>query len=581
VATRVLVLLFVVEVLACAADLALGPYARLHWEEVYNVREGLQIACDHAEAAYAMQYRAFCGGCTAEAWMAVPVFAVLGPSVLAWKLVPLTFHLAIVAAGALFLRRHSDRAAAAWLLLMIGAPGAYRDLAWTGWGNHAESTAFVLIAGALLLSPRPGWARHLAAGGIAGLGVWFCYTSLHGLPAVLVVAQPALLPVLALGVAGGFAPRWWFHQARPQSAELEADKWLGVELAPPERLWEWFAGDYLRTSLWDPLEYWDLGSWPTVWWAGLVVATVWGLLRVRGQRVGRFAAAALFALVAAYALRHDLWYRNPDLDMTRTFNLRYRAPLVPLLMLGAAWGPRGLVVPIALFGLVQRASLWDADRGDQLDRVVYTRDATVDKTVPTGDPPQRRARMQGRPQDVAAALEALAGHDDLYPSCRQHHVYELGRRVGIGLSEGWIGGTVASDARAIARGAEERIAFDEGAGRRLVSTDGELAVTDVPDALLPAVGRRAHDDLPASHPGVCEARGEAWVAGETDLGAWRPSTKRPTPGACDAESFADGVGRGWAWYVGCSDGDRVLLIDRSPAAIPAWEQACEDLRVPW
>ena len=48
---------------------------------------------------WALQYRSFCGGCTAEAVLAVPLFRALGPTVLAWKLVPVAFHLGVTLLG--------------------------------------------------------------------------------------------------------------------------------------------------------------------------------------------------------------------------------------------------------------------------------------------------------------------------------------------------------------------------------------------------------------------------------------------------------------------------------------------------
>ena len=144
---RLALVLVLVEVLATVGDLILGPWARTHWEELFNARSGVQFACGHLDRAWEMQYRTFCGGCTAEGVMAVPLYVVFGPTVLAWKAVPATIHLLIVALGCWCAWRGAGpRAGAAFAGLMLAAPGYYRDLALTGWGNHAESTVFPLLA---------------------------------------------------------------------------------------------------------------------------------------------------------------------------------------------------------------------------------------------------------------------------------------------------------------------------------------------------------------------------------------------------------------------------------------------------
>jgi hypothetical protein len=311
-----------------------------------------------------------------------------------------------------------------------------------------------------------------------------------------------------------------------------------------------------------------------------------GLARGRG-RVRRFVLIALSVLIAAYALRHDLWHRNPDLDMTPTFNLRYRAPLIPLLFLCASMAATSWRWPVLLtlagFGFVQRAALWDPDRGDQLDRVVYAHDGTIDLTLPIGDPPQRWNKKQGRPQDVLAALAAIDDHEDPFLACRHHHLHELGRRVGIGLSDGLIDGELALMARAVARDHEEELVFGEGVAKRLVGEEGDLVLPleSVPTPLWDAVGRRGHRGLPLDLPGVCEARGEAWVGARSELGAWEPEARELDPEGCSSSAFSAGVGRGWARYVGCGEADgRDLEAQAGAVARDAWHAACATLRVP-
>ncbi len=102
----------------------LGPWGAIGGEERYNARAGVMLACGHSDALLEMQYQSFCGGCTADALAAAPLFARLGPTVLAWKLVPAALHLICAGAGAWLARRVVGGAAPAPLQAqMLGAPG--------------------------------------------------------------------------------------------------------------------------------------------------------------------------------------------------------------------------------------------------------------------------------------------------------------------------------------------------------------------------------------------------------------------------------------------------------------------------
>ena len=221
---RAMWLLLAVEVLATVVDLCFGPWGpRVHWEERFNARAGVQLACGHGEALWRMQYRTFCGGCSAEAVMAAPLFTWLGPTVRVWKTIPVFFHLGIVGLGTFIARRATDeRAAVAWLLLMITAPGYYRDLALTGWGNHAESTFFPLLAVALLVFGKGRLPVQLLAGAVVGLGVWFCHTSAHALPAVAVACLWTgrwRAIGAAAAVPAGLLPWWLYHRDRAPASD--------------------------------------------------------------------------------------------------------------------------------------------------------------------------------------------------------------------------------------------------------------------------------------------------------------------------------------------------------------------------
>ena len=49
-----------------------------------------------------------------------------------------------------------------------------------------------------------------------------------------------------------------------------------------------------------------------------------------------FVPVSLAVLLVIYLVRYDLWWNLPDPYVNAAFNLRYRTPLVPLMMLGAA-----------------------------------------------------------------------------------------------------------------------------------------------------------------------------------------------------------------------------------------------------
>jgi len=451
--------LLVLEVVATALDLWFGPWSRMHWEELFNARAGVQLTCGHWDRIAALQYRSFCGGCTAEAVLAVPLFRALGATVQAWKVVPVLFHLGITLLGTGVARlAGGPRAAVVWLLLMIAAPGFYRDLALTGWGNHVESTIFPL--GALLLLAagarvRP-WARSpllLTAGAWAGLGLWFCHTSAHALPALGVAALLASRwqwPAFVVGVPLGAAP-WWRYQQQSTDANHGTDWLQAIQPAPPDRLVDWFTGPMLREGLWSPFDYGPLGPMPELWWAALwglaVVGGAWALKAARRGEVPDRGAAllgplAIVGLVTAYALRFDLWHQLPDSATDPSLNLRYLSPLIPMLWLGAALAPRaltgrarqgvyGLLALMVLGGGVARIGQWERGHGAELAAGVYAHSGWPDRTVPPGSPPQPLAKKWHRPSDLTAARDFLASHTDVLPECRWDHWQELGRRLGL------------------------------------------------------------------------------------------------------------------------------------------------------
>jgi hypothetical protein len=461
---RLIWALLAFEVLATGLDLWFGPWSRMHWEERFNARAGVQLTCGHWDRIWEMQYRSFCGGCTAEAALAAPIFSLLGPTVLAWKIVPVAFHLGVTFLGTLAARlAGGPRAALLWLALMIAAPGFYRDLALTGWGNHVESTVFPLGAVLLLaLAARSSaWVRSpllLMAGAWAGLGLWFCHTSAHALPALGLAAvlatrwqSPAFLAGLPLG-----ALPWWIYQPLSSDQNHGTDWLQSLHPAPWDRWVEWFAGPMLRDGLWSPFDYGDLGPLPELWWTALWglagIGGIWALRAVWRREVPDRGAAllgpvAVVSLVVAYGLRFDLWQQLPDSATDPSLNLRYLSPLIPMLWLAAALAPQALVARprirrvalgalglMVLGGLGARISQWERGHGPELAEGVYAHSGWPDRTVPPGQPPQQLARMWHRPSDIQAARDFIASHTDPLAECAWDHWQELGRRLGLAMA---------------------------------------------------------------------------------------------------------------------------------------------------
>lgn len=616
---RAMWLLLAAELVATVLDLNLGPWGpRVHWEERFNARAGVQVACGHIDALWSLQYRTFCGGCSAEAVMAAPLFRLFEPTVRVWKLVPVAFHLGIVGLGTYVARRAVDeRGAVAWLVLAIGAPGFYRDLALTGWGNHAESTLFPLLAVALLLAGKGRLHVQLLAGAVTGLGLWFCHTSAHALGAVAVAAVlTGRWRSLACGLAlpAGLTPWWLYHRERAMATDWTQD-WAGmVDPAPAGELWRWLSGPFMRDGLWPThitevagrisTHYPDMGWLPSGWW-GLswvlaLLGAVLSLMAVRNRQAPSpaallFGPLALAGLLLAYGLRHDLWGQTPE-DLTfASFNLRYRSPLVPMLALSAVsltawrrgrWLAWPALLSLAIFGLGMRMSQWDQLRLSHAGLQVYAPDTRPDQTVPTGMPPQRRVQAQGRPQDVRAALDFLEDHEDPFQECRADHLLEVGRRIGIGSEEPEVL-ALTHDAMGVVRAPQELRWLAEGIARTLIDEDGtdrglakslpqlepELAV-----AVAHAAGRRAYS-AEHSHPGLkagaCERRAELAVSDATRGGERRPVDLSLDP-TCDAEAWWPGIGSGWARFVGCSDSTEAP----PEAAQPRWQAECAIWRHP-
>lgn len=615
--------LILLELLLSFGDVVFGPWGQMHWEELFNTRAGLQAACGHLTELDVLQYRTFCGGCTAEAAMAAPLFLAIGPTVLVWKALLLVFHAGVLAGGALLLRKiggpAGPGAALAWVGLLAAAPGWYRELLHTGWGNHVECAAFPLLALALLL--RPGWdpagAAAPAGGGLSafgggllrgfvgglllGAGLWFGQTSAWGAPLVLLATLDArrvaarvgaalgLLPAAAVGMLPWFA----YYGERPNDADATLDWWTRLSIAPAGAMVDWLFGPYLREHLWDPPDYgpqgWGGPYWALLWALGLIGAgRLLAQRRWGTDRPGLIGAlvvpGCLGVLLSVYVLRYDLWSNLPDLYVNGAFNLRYRTPLIPILGLGAAlcaawpWAAaparalsRLALLGLLLIGLGLRFGRWQGPNTALVGLRAYLHDGWADKVVPLGQPPQPLLRAQGRGVDIDAAVRFLEDHDDPLPDCRLDHAHELGRRLGLGLAAEGLGPhrrRVAAAVAALPDPVEQEL-LAEGLGRALLSDQGEAA-PDLPGLLagLDAVGAEA------GAPGLGARAGGA--AGKRAHGAFRPEGDAQHAASLPPAVW-DGVcaGRGrWQIWTASNDGRHPPRPLLDPSTVAAEAGAC-------
>lgn len=555
----------VLEVLLTGLDIVFGPWSVVGFEEGRNARAAMQVACGHGDRVLALQYRHFCGGCTAEALLGAPVFWVLGPSVWAWKLVPLAFHAVTMAAGGVLVGRTGKSGAVwRWGAWMVASPLAYRELVLTGWGNHVESGAFALGSVALMLAALDArrwgvrWLGCVAAGVWLGLGLWFCRTSAWALVpmgALGLWAGRRGGMLWLLGLPAGLWPLWHYYESRPEAWAGERARLGALVLAEPSALWAWVVGDLGPARLWPSVSP-GVDGLGALWVGLAVVLGVWGLRRQRWVALGAL------GMGLAWALRADLWAQVPGLTDFSPFDWRYRAPMWPLLAVGLAAGlgrvkMRIIAVLMVGFGLSWRVSQWELEPNPGGVVAAYGVDGTPDPTVPEGVPPVRQLLRQGRRVDLERAVSWVEGHDDALDECHQHHIVEQGRRAGLGVRDGerpdvvaWWAGLSLGDRMMAQRGLAWAIAPPGGTvdlGARTVMeglTGADLAV-DL--AAAPGGARVGEDDV------QCAIVAMRAVDAATGGGRWWPVDGPPAaPEDCKGEpAWTAGLVRGVDRWLGC------------------------------
>ncbi len=267
--------------------------------------------------------------------LAVPVFAVLGPSYLAFKIIPLLFTLVGGLCWFMVVRAWWGRPVA-WLfgLIYLFAPATFVRTALIAKGDHAEAMAIVgailLLASKAALAVDPARARRwaLAAGCLAGLGVFVSYSTLPVLAGVAVAAllltrlRPRRLWVaLGAGLAAGLVP-WVIALVASAGSSLQiygqsVAASAGVSAAF-DRLGILFARGFLAG--------YDL---PGGLAARAIAGHVWGLAVVAGWialGLRRRPGVGLVLLTATAAHLLAFCLRAPDASS------RYLMPVYPLLL---------------------------------------------------------------------------------------------------------------------------------------------------------------------------------------------------------------------------------------------------------
>ncbi len=184
----------------------LGRPARYwNWEEAYNFTVAWYVWWAGLWGqALDLQAKAFCGGCSVVSALALPGILLGGDELLAWKSVPLVWSAGTLIVGFFAVDRTVGRAAAwAFAVLFAVPPMGVSELGLMAWGNHSESTLFVLLALWAFAAREP-----LRLGLALGLGLWFCRTSGYAW---------VLVPMWGIGA-------WWARRgegARAAGAPIE------------------------------------------------------------------------------------------------------------------------------------------------------------------------------------------------------------------------------------------------------------------------------------------------------------------------------------------------------------------------
>ncbi len=424
-------------------------------EEMFNAGQAWALLNGHATDLFRLQYREFCGGCTADALLAVPLFATLGPRWAVWKLVPIVYSVAFtVVAHRVLTRRVGPLAGAAVVGLMLFPPRTFLHLSLIGWGNHFEAgmvaaTGLLLVADALYRPFSP--LRWVATGAVLGAAVWIGFSGTYCVVAavllLVLLRRWKPLGAMVVGVALGVSPwllQWWTTHQHPFVTIYEEGESVPLLTRIPAKIRTLVAPRQLAALFGVP----DLpiGYAAGIAWAASFLGAI-ALLARTGNLAGRAILAGLFSWLAIYSVVR-FQVAEPDWPgVAVPGSCRYAAPLFPLAFLALAVGfgtlwkrnqkrlaGSVLLLPL-LVGIGSRAetlkapfpaaSVWTMHAVDwpyfrnQFSYVV-SQDAHLNPT--TADPFSRNAHAYGAAREMASAMLRDQAHGDLrsMPSTPSH-----------------------------------------------------------------------------------------------------------------------------------------------------------------
>jgi len=318
-------------------------------EELYNAAHAALVLASGPGLILPLQYQPFCGGCAVDAALGAGSFAVLGPSIGAWRMVGwFWFAVAVLSAGSLAERFAGRRGLFACGALFAFAPPAYQELANILNGNHPEGGALLVLQLALGASARGArrpWMALLLQGLLVGFGLYFVRSlvlGVVGLGLCLVLARSASGALAAgAGLVVGLLPLVAVREvfgAWPTEPIYQHDEWR-LSLA--------WVGRNAQT-LWAPVQLrgiWGDGSGGSWSWLGVPAFAGWAALAWLGRRATAL-SGTLFAFTALYLVyRLAVWMDGttpPFAQQVRYLGLVYPAAL-GLAAVGLARG--GWMVP--------------------------------------------------------------------------------------------------------------------------------------------------------------------------------------------------------------------------------------------
>ncbi len=385
-----------VQLVAAHAD-SLAIHER---EELYNAAHAWILRGEGLDLALPLQYQWFCGGCAVDAVVGAGWFGLMGPSVLAWRMVGWTWWALALVAGMFAARRVAGTAGAAAVAVAFAlAPPAYQELGLICNGNHPEGGALLAVQLALAVfavtSERPLWreAALVAQAVLVGFGLYFVRSLVLGVPLLLVTlvlaraswrAWLARVPLVLLGLRLGAAPLFAVRDIIghwPLEPVYQADEWkLSLEWVPRNFL-----------TLFHPLQIqgiWGdvsgsagglLGFAGLLGWAVLVGLLAWALVRWRSlpddASRARWAAVLAGGVLACFLVLYLPYRLAVSMDGNAPpypQQVRYLGVIAPVALIaagvgfGRAWAlPRARWVALAalvlfsLPGLTRRARTLD------------------------------------------------------------------------------------------------------------------------------------------------------------------------------------------------------------------------------